>query len=200
MRKILQQKEKPARPHDRSGAGGVLRETAKEVNLSLIKTKKIQNVLKEMSKALKSQDDGVAIAAPQIGYKMRIFIVSGKIFAKDFMRKTEIQNQEPHPNPLLEKERGKTPKDLIFINPKISKLSREKEWMPEGCLSVRWLYGSTLRSKKATITAYDENGKKFTRGASGLLAQIFQHETDHLNGILFIDHAKDVKEELPVGK
>jgi len=45
--------------------------------------------------------------------------------------------------------------------------------------------------------AYDENGKKFTRGASGLLAQIFQHETDHLNGILFIDHAKDIKEELP---
>ena len=50
---------------------------------------------------------------------------------------------------------------------------------------------------QATITAYDENGKKFTRGASGLLAQIFQHETDHLNGILFIDHAKDIKEELP---
>ena len=69
--------------------------------------------------------------------------------------------------------------------------------MPEGCLSVRWLYGNTFRSKKATITAYDGNGKKFTRGASGLLAQIFQHETDHLGGILFIDHAKDIKEELP---
>ena len=47
------------------------------------------------------------------------------------------------------------------------------------------------------VTAYDENGKKFQRGASGLLAQIFQHETDHLKGILFTDHAKDVKEELP---
>jgi len=53
------------------------------------------------------------------------------------------------------------------------------------------------RSKKATITAYDENGKKFIRGASGLLAQIFQHETDHLKGILFIDHAKGNKRELP---
>ena len=90
------------------------------------------------------------------------------------------------------------PKDLILINPKISRLSRKKEWIPEGCLSVRPLYGKTFRSKKATVTAYDENGKKFTRGASGLLAQIFQHETDHLNGILFIDHAKDVKEEIPV--
>lgn len=194
MKKILQQKEKPARPHDSSGAGGVLRQTAKEVDLSLIKTKKIQNILKEMSQALKSQNDGVAIAAPQIGYKLRIFIVSGKIFEKDFGKKDEVQT--PPPNLPLIKGEVKN-KDLIFINPKISKLSREKEWVPEGCLSVRWLYGKTFRSKKATITAYDENGKKITRGASGLLAQIFQHETDHLNGILFIDHAKDIKEELP---
>ena len=88
-------------------------------------------------------------------------------------------------------------KDLIFINPKITKLSQKKGWVPEGCLSVRWLYGKTLRSQKASIEAYDEHGKKFIRGASGLLAQIFQHETDHLDGILFIDHAKDIKEELP---
>ena len=67
----------------------------------------------------------------------------------------------------------------------------------EGCLSVRWLYGKTYRSKKAMIIAYDENGKRFQRGASGLLAQIFQHETDHLKGVLFTDHAKEIKEELP---
>ena len=192
MKKILQQ-------NDSAKISEVLREKAKEVDLSLIKTKKIQVILKEMSKALKSQNDGVAIAAPQIGYKLRIFIVSGKIFAKDFVKKDEkILNREPNPDPLLIKKREKTLKDLIFINPKISKLSREKEWLPEGCLSMKWLYGKTFRSKKATITAYDENGKKFTRGASGLIAQIFQHETDHLNGILFTDHAKDVKEELPI--
>ena len=171
MTKILQQKEK------------VLRQTASEVRIADIKTKKIKNILKEMSLALKSQEDGVAIAAPQIGYSLSIFIIAGKIFHKDFGK----ENQE----------RENTPKDLIFINPKISKLSREKEWVPEGCLSVRWLYGKALRSTKATITAYDENGKKFQRGASGLLAQIFQHETDHLKGVLFIDHAKEIKEELP---
>jgi peptide deformylase len=176
MKKILQQKEK------------VLREQAKEIPVKEITTLKIKKVLKEMSLALNSQDDGVAIAAPQIGYSLPIFVVSGKIFHKDFMRgKDELKN-------INKKE---IPKDLIFINPKISKLSREKEWVPEGCLSVRWLYGNTFRSKKATVTAYDENGKKFTRGASGLLAQIFQHETDHLKGVLFIDHAKDIKEELP---
>ncbi|HEY4494252.1 MAG TPA: peptide deformylase [Candidatus Paceibacterota bacterium] len=172
-KKILQKEEK------------VLRKIAAEVHVGEIKSVKIKKVLKEMSAALKSQSDGVAIAAPQIGYSLRIFVVSGRIFAKDFMQpKEEIENKSE-----------KVPKDVIFINPKISKLSRDKEWVPEGCLSVRPLYGKTFRSKKATVTAYDENGKKFTRGASGLLAQIFQHETDHLDGILFIDHAQDVKEE-----
>ena len=88
---------------------------------------------------------------------------------------------------------------MTIINPKISKLSREKEWMPEGCLSVRPFYGKTWRSKKATVTAYDEEGKKFQRGASGLLAQIFQHVVDHFNGILFTDKATNI-ENLPPKK
>ena len=176
MKKIIQKEDR------------VLHQKAKEILISDIKTLKIKKILKEMSQALKSQSDGVAIAAPQIGYSLSIFVVSGKIFHKDYVKGDKE----------FEKVSGKEiPKDLVFINPKISKLSREKEWVPEGCLSVRWLYGKTYRSKKALITAYDENGKKFQRGASGLLAQIFQHETDHLKGILFIDHAKDIKEDLP---
>ncbi len=172
----------------------VLRKIAKEVPVENIKTPKIKKILKEMSAALKSQHDGVALAAPQIGYLLRIFVVSGRIFEAGFSR-----NRPPRSDPgrSTPPSQGEKVKDLVFINPKISKLSREKEWMSEGCLSVRPLYGKTYRSKKATIVAYDENGKKFIRGASGLLAQIFQHETDHLNGILFIDHAKDVKAELP---
>ncbi len=166
----------------------VLRQNVKEILIKEITTPKIKKVLKEMSLALKSQNDGVALAAPQIGYSLSIFIVSGKIFHKDFIKGEEEFKKIPN---------KEIPRDSVFINPKISKLSREKEWLPEGCLSVRWLYGKTFRSKKATIIAYDENGKKFTRGASGLLAQIFQHETDHLKGILFIDSAKDIKEELP---
>ena len=194
LKKILQKDEK------------VLREIAKEVPIQNIKTAKIKKVLKEMSEALKSQDDGVAIAAPQIGYSLRIFIVSGKIFRADFPGRGVSKNnqngeQGSSATPLgvnSDPVKGNSDlKNLIFINPKISKLSREKEWVPEGCLSVRPLYGKTFRSKKATVAAYDENGKKFIRGASGLLAQIFQHETDHLNGILFIDHAKDVKAEEP---
>ena len=122
----------------------VLREKAKELLVKEIKTPKIKKILAEMSVALKSQNDGVAIAAPQIGYSLSIFVISGKIFHKDFVGGEKELNKIP------EKE---IPKDLVFINPKISKLSREKEWVPEGCLSVRWLYGNALRSKKATITA-----------------------------------------------
>jgi peptide deformylase len=186
VKKILQKDEK------------VLRRIAKEIPIADIKTPKINNklkkILKEMSLTLSSQNDGVAIAAPQIGYSVRIFVVSGKIFQKGFMedRKDRLLGKKAVDDIMKTKENIK---DIVFINPKVSKLSREKEWLPEGCLSVRPLYGKTFRSKKATITAYDENGKKFTRGASGLLAQIFQHETDHLNGILFIDHAKDIKAE-----
>ncbi|MCX6753060.1 MAG: peptide deformylase [Candidatus Nomurabacteria bacterium] len=166
----------------------VLREIAKEIPIKDIGSLKIKKVLKEMDQALAQQDDGVAIAAPQIGYSLRIFTVAGKIFSEDFMKDREDKKLT---------DKNIKYKNLVFINPKISKLSRKKDWIPEGCLSVRWLYGKTYRSDKATVEAYDELGNKFTRGASGLLAQIFQHETDHLNGILFHDHAKDLKEEHP---
>ncbi|OGI59515.1 hypothetical protein A2814_03220 [Candidatus Nomurabacteria bacterium RIFCSPHIGHO2_01_FULL_38_19] len=189
--KILQQNKK------------ILRKMADEVSVSDIRKIKIKKILKEMSDALASQDDGVAIAAPQIGYSLRIFVVSSKVLKAGFPERGLSQGDGPRGSALRTLrdsdpvQRAPAVKNLVFINPKISKLSREKEWVIEGCLSVRWLYGRTHRSKKATVTAYDKNAKKFTRGASGLLAQIFQHETDHLNGILFTDHAKDIKEELP---
>lgn len=161
MPKIVQ-KESPA-----------LRQIAKEVPLAEIGSAKINHILKEMSAALIKEDDGVALAAPQIAVPLRIFIISGKLFAK--------QDKSVQPTNI--------PPDLVFINPKIVKTSKKKELMDEGCLSVRWIYGKTRRSSKVTVEAYDENGKKFSWNASGLIAQIFQHEIDHLNGILFTDHA-----------
>ncbi len=157
----------------------VLRKKAAEVTLSEISSPKIQQVLNDMKELLATQDDGVAIAAPQIGESLRIFIVSGQV----------LKLADP-------KYRGDEV-DMVFINPVISKLSKEKHEVEEGCLSVRWKYGKIKRSKKATVKAYDENGNPFERGASGLLAQVFQHETDHLNGVLFIDSAYDVKDLPP---
>ncbi|MEK7069264.1 MAG: peptide deformylase, partial [Patescibacteria group bacterium] len=116
MKKILQKKER------------VLRKIAKEVSIKEIKTPKIQKVLREMSQALKSQYDGVAIAAPQIGYSLRIFVVSGKVLEADFLERGLSQgdgprgsagSSEPDSDPTRE---NPVVRDLIFINPKISKL------------------------------------------------------------------------------
>ena len=148
----------------------ILRQKAQEIDLKDISSAKIKNLIKEMREILDSQETGVALAAPQIGESVRLFIVSEKAF-----------------------EDEKTG-NLIYINPEIVKLSKKTEWLKEGCLSVKGIYGKVKRSTNCNITAYDENGEKFTRGAGGLLAQIFQHEVDHLDGILFIDKAKDLKE------
>lgn len=165
----------------------VLRERALEIHVADICTKKIRDIVNKMKTALSAEEDGVAIAAPQIGTPLRIFVVSGKAFALD--KNPEISEEEAG--------NKKMNPDVVFINPVITKLSRSKPWQVEGCLSVRWLYGKVKRAEKATVTAYDEHGKKITRGASGLLAQIFQHETDHLNGVLFIDKAKEVENVPP---
>ncbi|MES2930334.1 MAG: peptide deformylase [Patescibacteria group bacterium] len=162
----------------------VLRKIAQEVPLESIVTPKIRKILKDMSEALHSQDDGVAIAAPQIGVSLRIFIIAGKVFSEDFVRGKGKQDISVE-------------KDLIFINPVFQKISKDRKLLSEGCLSVRPLYGKVRRATKATMEAYDENGKKFTKSGSGLLAHIFQHETDHLDGILFIDKAKDLHESTP---
>ena len=177
MPKKILQKESP-----------VLRKISESVSQNEISMPRIQGIIKEMKIALSSQDDGVAIAAPQIGYPLRIFVISKKV--KNIVKKKSEA-----------KEHGENELDLghdgVFINPIIKKVSKKREIVEEGCLSVRYLYGKVSRSKKALVEAYDEHGKKFAIGGTGLLAQIFQHEVDHLNGILFIDKAKFVEEILP---
>lgn len=152
----------------------VLRNKAEPVPQTFFKTVKLFNMLNDMKRALDSQKDGVAIAAPQIGLPYRIFLVSEKAYHG---------NTKNMP--------------LVFINPVIIKQSKKTDVMAEGCLSVRWKYGEVKRSVNTTVEAYDENGTKFTRVGGGLLSQIFQHETDHLEGVLFIDKAKNVVDQKP---
>lgn len=164
----------------------VLRKISKEVPISTITKPKIQKILSDMSAALDSQLDGVAIAAPQIGVSLRIFVVSGRIFDEDFIR-----GRGPTEGDLYAKNREP---NMVFINPVLKKISKDKKLMMEGCLSVRPLYGKVRRATRATVEAYNKYGIKFTKNGSGLLAHIFQHETDHLEGILFIDKAKELQE------
>lgn len=155
----------------------VLGATAKEVPVEEIKGKKIKEVLKKMTEALAEKNDGVAIAAPQIGESLRIFAVDRNVW---LFKERAFKEGEKQMSPKL---------PLIFINPIIKKISRKKQLVNEGCLSVKNIYGSLKRAEKITIEAFDENGKKNIIGASGLLAQILQHEIDHLNGVLFTDKA-----------
>jgi peptide deformylase len=170
-----------------------LRVTSIEIPKTEIGGKYIQDLISFMSKKLASQIDGVGLAAPQVGVPLQLFIVSGKVFLSDEEKDIVMDNKKNK-----KKHKIIIPPDLICINPKIIKTSKDKKWMDgEGCLSVRWFYGKVQRALRVTIKAYDKNGKLFTRGASGLLSHIFQHEIDHLQGVLFIDKAKDVREFEP---
>lgn len=172
-----------------------LRKTAKPVAVEDIRSRKIETIIRRMIKAVSNEEDGVAIAAPQIGENLRIFVVSKKLF--EIIDEEKIKRKSKREN--LEEFAKNKPeyKNMVFINPEIIKTSKEKTTFEEGCLSVRWLYGKVQRSQKTLVKAYDENGKLFTMGGSGLLSQAFQHEIDHLNGILFTDKATGLKEMKP---
>lgn len=148
-----------------------LRSVSREIVAEEFGSVFLRDVITSMKQALAREDDGVAIAAPQIALPLRIFVVA----------ESSYEPEAKH-------------KPLVFINPKIIKRSKKTAVMQEGCLSVRWIYGKTKRSVAATVEAYDEDGKKFTYGGNGLLAHIFQHELDHLEGVLFIDHGFDLEE------
>jgi peptide deformylase len=157
----------------------VLRETAHPVPPELFGSEELATILRDMADTLDAEPDGVALAAPQVAIPYRIFIVR---YDRMTARGEETTEQ--------------TGPDIgIFINPDFVKTSRKRDEMQEGCLSVRGRYGSTYRHIQATVRAQDEHGNWFTRGGGGILAQAYQHEIDHLDGILFIDHAEDIREE-----
>ncbi len=166
----------------------VLRRVAQEIPVSAIKSKPIQNLIKEMRALLSKEEYGVALAAPQVGESLRLFIVSGQALARDSRNsRDEPKSDEVSPHRILS--------DQVYINPELIKMSRAKKEKHEGCLSVRGKWGTVPRAEKATIYAYDEKGVRLTRGASGFLAQVFQHEMDHLEGILYTDKATRMYDE-----
>lgn len=108
------------------------------------------------------EKDGIGLAAPQVGKNIRLITVN----AKDGV--------------------------LVMFNPKIIKKSFLKEWDEEGCLSIPFYFGEVRRHKSIVCVFNDINGKENKIRANGLLARVIQHETDHLDGILFIDKARNV--------
>ena len=182
----------------------VLRQAAKEVPVEKIKTPKIQELILQIKETLRNTDDGVGLAAPQVGESLRIFLVSEEAEYVD--NKKLLEGEERKTKDTLtsqEQTKKRDWKHFVYINPVVKKISKSKIEYPEGCLSVPGQFGFVKRSEKITVEAYDETGKKFTRGASKFFARVIQHELDHLNGILFIDKVEkfiDMSSELKLNK
>ncbi len=145
---------------------------AEEITAEEFSNGTVAKILKGMRAAIKTYNvegyAAVAIAAPQVGVAKRMFLIEDQ----------NTDREDPLPT-------------VIAINPRITKLSKKTHGVGEGCLSVPDTYGMVTRHKNVTLEALDENGKPFTRGAGGLLAQIIQHECDHLDGTLFVDRADE---------
>lgn len=117
----------------------------------------LRALAEEMFETMESAN-GVGLACPQIGKNIRMFVAE----ADDDVKR-------------------------VFINPQIIATSDDSVPYEEGCLSVPQVYENIMRPSKVTVQAQDQNGKKFTLEAEGLLARIIQHENDHLEGVIFID-------------
>jgi peptide deformylase len=115
----------------------------------------------------RSHEVGVALAAVQIDQLKRVVVI-----------RNDFNDRDNHDF-------------TVFINPEITKYEGEIKQDYEGCLSVKNVYGLVPRHSKVRVKAIDLNGKEFRVTAEGFLARIFQHEIDHTNGIMFIDHIKD---------
>jgi len=140
-----------------------LREKSTDIPLTDIKKPEMKQLLNDMKHTMKELD-GAGLAAPQIGLNIRLVVINDE----------------------------KTGQVLAMINPKITKKSWGQEIDEEGCLSVldskgKIIYGPVSRHKKVTCNYFNENGEKKKIQAEKMLARIIQHETDHLDGILFID-------------
>lgn len=113
--------------------------------------------------------NGIGLSANQVGLDMQMFIA-----------------EMP--------QRNKGPKLYAIFNPQITETSKAVHAMEEGCLSVPKTYGLVSRSKEVTLTGFDKHQRPVKIKTFGLLAKVFQHEVDHLNGIVFIDKATNVHE------
>lgn len=147
-----------------------LREKSKRVGVI---SDEIKQIIEQMKAATVDWDQsrehevGVALAAVQIDKLYKIVIV-----------RNDYNNKEDHTF-------------TTFINPEITKFEGTPSEDFEGCLSVPNIYGKVSRYSKVRVKALDETGRPFRVTAEDFLARIFQHEIDHTNGLVFIDHIKD---------
>lgn len=129
----------------------------------------LQNLIDDMIETMRDEP-GVGLAAPQVGVSQRVIVV-------------EYGDDEDENIP---------PKLYAVINPEFSRISRSMISGTEGCLSIPGVVGDVDRHESLTVKGLSRRGQPVTIKASGWLARIFQHEVDHLDGVLFVDRAEKV--------
>jgi peptide deformylase len=150
----------------------ILRTPAKQLSKPEILSPATQDFIADMRHTLEKKRYGVGLAAPQVGQSIALAIIGLK------------------PTPT----RPKVPTiAMTLINPKIMTHSKRRTARWEGCISGPDMYGKAMRYPTLRLTWIDEQGYPHEEDFKGLLAQIIQHEVDHLNGILFVDRVRDSK-------
>ena len=136
-------------------------------------TKKEVNDLVLKMKAAMRKANGIGLSANQVGLDLNMFVAE-----------------------VPDVDNGGT-KFYAMFNPKFEKTSEEKVVFEEGCLSIPLTWGDVERPERVTLSGFDKNGKPVKIKAWGLLARVFQHEMDHLQGKLFIDRTKKIHKTEP---
>jgi len=148
----------------------VLRKTAQPVEVF---DEAFNGFVEEMIDTMQIED-GVGLAANQVGKAIRVVVID------------TTGGEQPA---------------IVLVNPEVTVRSEEIEEADEGCLSLPGITLPVKRSAKVSVSALDRTGKPFTiENAEGLLARALQHEIDHLNGILFIDHVSALQRTMVSGK
>ncbi len=143
---------------------------------------KLSQLITDMKETMYNAE-GVGLAAPQVGVSIRLFIIDASPFAKDKD---------------LEEEERMVLSDFnqVFINPKIIEQKGDEWTFNEGCLSIPDVRENVFRQSEITVEYKDENFKVHKKTLNGLAARIFQHEYDHIEGILFTDKLSSLKKRL----
>lgn len=157
----------------------VLRKVCEEIQADY---PELQTLIANMKETMNNAS-GVGLAAPQIGKAIRLFVIDASPFGED----EELSKTE--------QEQLKSFKET-FINPKIIKEEGEEWAFNEGCLSIPDVRGEVFRKEKITIEYVDEEFNSHTKVLNGLAARVFQHEYDHIEGILFTDKLPSLKKRL----
>lgn len=157
----------------------VLRKVGAEIDADY---PELQQLIADMKETMENAS-GVGLAAPQIGKSIRLFVIDATPFAED----EDLDDDEREVLQNFKK---------VFINPEIVSEEGEEWAFNEGCLSIPEVRNDVYRKPKVTFTYQDEDFNTHTETLDGIAARIFQHEYDHIEGILFTDKISSLKKRL----